>query len=189
MHKFLLILGVSGVGKSSLIKELLALDRRFVYIVPFTTRPSRGKEETKISVSDKEMDELWNRGELLSVNEIHSIRCGTPRLSIIQVLEQNSIPVLDWPIGCIEVMRQAFPSQLYIVYVLPPSIEVLQQRLIEEGRDVDGHRLQNARKELDAYKSSEYIGICDLEIVSEENKILEIAQTIYAGYLSSYSKK
>ena len=188
MHKLLLILGVSGVGKSSLIKELLALDSRFVYIVPFTTRQPRGKEETKISISDKAMDELWNRGELSSVNEIHGIRCATPRLSIIQVLEQNSIPVLDWPIGYIEVMRQVFPSQLYVVYVLPPSIEVLQQRLIKGERD-DGHRLQNARKELDLYKSSEYIGICDLEIVSEENKILEIAQTIYAGYLSSYSKK
>ena len=188
MHKLLLILGVSGVGKSSLIKELLTLDSRFVYIVPFTTRVHRSRGETKISISNKEMDELWNRGELLSVNEIHDIRCATPRLSIIQVLEQNSIPVLDWPIGYIEVMKQAFQNQLYVVYVLPPSIEVLQQRLIKGERD-DGHRLQNACKELEMYASSQYLGVCDFEVISEENQILEIAEIIYAGYLSSYSKK
>lgn len=189
MNKLLLILGVSGVGKSSIIKALLALDNKFVYIVPFTTRPSRGVEETKISISDKEMEELWSRGELLSVNEIHGIRCGTPRLSIIQTLEQNNIPVLDWPITCIEVMRQAFPNQFYAVYVLPPSIEILQQRLFKEKRGMNGHRLENAREELEAYQSFEYMGTCDLEIISEENKISEITQIIYAGYLSSSLKK
>jgi len=177
-------LGVSGVGKSSIIKELLTMDSRFIYIVPFTTRPSRGIEETKISISDQVMDDLWNRGELLSVNEIHGIRCGTPRSSITRVLEQKNIPVVDWPLSYLEVMKIAFPDQLYIVYVLPPSNEILQQRLMKEARHTNGNRLQNAYKELEAYKSLPQ-RICDLEIVSEENQILKIAQLVYAGYLSS----
>ncbi len=187
MGKLLLVLGVSGVGKSSIIKELLALDKRFVYIVPFTTRPSRGAEDTKISISNEAMDDLWIRGELLSINEIHGIRCGTPRSSIVQALGQGNIPVLDWPLSCLEVMRLAFPNQLYVVYVLPPSIEILQQRLIKEGRHDDGDRFQNACRELEAYKSFE-TRICDLEIVSEEDKISEIAQRVYVGYLSNSKK-
>lgn len=177
-------MGVSGVGKSSIIKELFAIDSRFIYITPFTTRPSRGTEETKVSISDQEMNDLWNRGELLSINEIHGIRCGTSRSSITRVLEQNNIPVLDWPLSYLEVIKIAFPFQLYIVYVLPPSNEILQQRLMKEARHLDGNRLQNAYKELEVYKSLPQ-KICDLEIVSEENQTAKIAQMIYAGYLSS----
>lgn len=185
MGKLLLVLGVPGVGKSSIIKELLALDKRFVYIIPFTTRPSRGTGDTKISISNKAMDDLLSRGELLSVNEIHGIHCGTPHLPIVQALEQGKIPVLDWPINCMEVMKRVFGGQLYVVYVLPPSLEILQQRLMRDGRHTDEHRLQNAYQELEVYKSSIHAGICDLEIFSEEDKISQIAQAIYTGYLSS----
>lgn len=189
MGKILLVLGVSGVGKSSIIKELLALDKRFVYVTPFTTRLSRGVGETKISISDKEMDRLWIRGELLSVNEIHGIRCGTPLSSITQALEQGNIPVLDWPIGQMDVMKQVFLDQLCVVYISPPSIESLQQRLMKDGRDTDGHRLQSAHEELEAYESSRYAGVCDFEIVSEENQVSQIAQTIYTNYLQLFRQQ
>lgn len=185
MNKLLLILGVSGVGKSSIIKELITLDSRFSYIAPFTTRPSRGAIDTKICISGEAMDDLWDRGKLLSVNEVHGIRCGTPRSPIVRALKRGKIPLLDWPLSFIEVMKHAFPNQLYVVYVLPPSLEILQQRLIGDGRHMEGNRLQNAHKELETYMSSESVAILDLEIVSEENRIPEIAQEIYSGYLSN----
>ena len=189
MKKLFLISGVSGVGKSSLIKELLALDDQFVYIVPFTTRPSRGSHDTKISISDEAMDDLWSRGELLSVNEIYGIRCGTPRTFIKRVLDQDQTPLLDWPVSCLEVMRSAFPNQLYVVYVLPPSIHILQQRLMKDERPVNPQRWQNTVAELEAYKARVYAGVCDLEIVSEEDQIFETAQIIYTSYVSSSLKK
>lgn len=183
MNKLLLILGVSGVGKSSIIKELLALDSRFVYIVPYTTRPSRGVEDTKVSISNEAMDDLWSRGELLSINEIYGIRCGTPRSSIVQALEHDKFPVLDWPLSCLGVMEMAFLNQFYAVYVIPPSIEALRQRLAKDGRDTAEHRLLSAREELRVYESSRYIGICNLKIVAEENQVPKIAYAIYTNYL------
>ncbi len=189
VNKILLILGASGVGKSSIIKELLAIDRRFIYIVPFTTRPSRGTEDDKISVSNEVMNDLWNRGELLSVNDIHGIRCGTPRLSIMQALKQCKFPVLDWPISRIVVMKQAFPNHLHIVYVSPPSVEVLRQRLTKDKRDIDGSRFQDASKELETYWSSQYIGIYDFEVVSEENQVSKTAHAIYVNYLKLFSSQ
>ena len=44
MQKFLLLLGVSGVGKSTIIRKLLAMDERFVYISPYITRQLREGE-------------------------------------------------------------------------------------------------------------------------------------------------
>lgn len=183
MSKFLLLLGPSGVGKSSIIEELLRLDSRFVYISPFMTRPLREGEKNKISISGEEMDEMWNRGELLVINELYGIRYATPRLPIVQALAQGNFPVLDWPVSRIEAMTQAFPNQLCVMYVSPPSIEALRQRLDKDGRDTDGHRLRSAREELEAYESSRYIGVCNFEIVAEENQVPKIAHTIYTNYL------
>lgn len=185
MSKFLLLLGSSGVGKSTIIDELCRLDSRFIYISPYMTRSLREGEKNKISISDERMDEMWSRGELLAINELYGIRYATPRLPIVEALASGNFPILDWPISKIGVMTQAFPEQLHIVYVSPPSIAVIRQRLIKDRRDTDGLRLQSAQEELEAYESSRYVGICDFEIISEENQIPKIAHAIYASYLKS----
>lgn len=186
MSKFLLLLGPSGVGKSSIIEELIRLDSRFVYISPFMTRPLREGEKNKISVSGEEMDEMSERGEFLVINELYGVRYATPRQPIEQALKDDNFPVLDWPIGRVSVMTEAFPNQLYIVYISPPSIEALQQRLARDDRDTDGHRLRSAREELEALESSRHAGIYDFEIVSEENQVPKVAQMIYANYLRQF---
>lgn len=183
MSKFLLLLGPSGVGKSSIIEELIRLDNRFVYISPFMTRPLREGERNKISISDEEMDEMSERGEFLVINELYGVRYATPRHPIEQALKDDNFPVLDWPIDRVSVMTEAFPNQLYIVYISPPSIEALQQRLARDNRDTDGHRLRSACVELETLESSRHVGIYDFKIVSEENQMPKVAQMIYANYL------
>lgn len=187
MSKFLLLLGPSGVGKSVIIDELCRLDSRFVYISPYMTRSSREGETKKVSISGEQMDAMWNRGEILVINELYGIRYATPLLPIVEALASGNFPTLDWPISKIGVMTQTFPDQLHIVYILPPSIDVIRQRLAKDRRDTDGRRLQSAQEELDAYESSRYIGICDFEIVSEENQMPKIAHAIYTSYLKSCS--
>ncbi|MDD4989689.1 MAG: hypothetical protein PHW31_00015 [Candidatus Pacebacteria bacterium] len=183
MSKFLLLLGVSGAGKSSIIEELIKLDNRFVYISPYMTRPLREREKNKISITDERMDEMWEKDELLAINELYGIRYATPRLPIIKALDEGNFPVLDWPISKIEIMRQVFPSQLYVVYITPPSIEVLQQRL-KDGRDTDGSRLISAKEELNAYWASQYKGCYDFEIISEVGQAGKVAQAIYEKYIT-----
>jgi len=182
MSKFLLLLGPSGVGKSSIIEELIRLDNRFVYISPFMTRSLREGERNKISISGEEMDEMSEQEKFLVINELYGVRYATPRQPIEQALKEGNFPVLDWPIGRVSVMTEAFPNQLYIVYITPPSIEALRQRLARDDRDADGHRLRSAHKELEALESSRHSGIYDFEIVSEENQVPKIAQMIYANY-------
>ena len=80
-------------------------------------------------------------------------------------------------------MELAFPNQLCVVYILPLSIEALRQRLSKDKRDADGHRLRSAQEELGAYESSRYTGVCDFEIIAEENQVPKIAHAIYANYL------
>jgi len=150
------------------------------------TRPLRKGERNKISISGEEMDEMSERGEILVINELYGVRYATPRQPIEQALKNNDFPVLDWPINRVSVMTEAFPNQLYIVYISPPSIEALQQRLARDDRDTDGHRLRSAREELEALESSRQVGTYDFEIVSEENQVPKVAQTIYTNYFQQF---
>ncbi|HBD04982.1 TPA: hypothetical protein DCZ32_00825 [Candidatus Uhrbacteria bacterium] len=133
------------------------------------------------------MDEMWQRGELLVINILYGgIRYGTPRKPIIEAMATENFPALDWPIARLEVMTKVFPNQLFVVYVSPPSIDVLRQRLAKDGRDNDGTRLASATEELQRFWSSGYAGAYDYEIVSEDGRMAEIAETIYSNYLKSF---
>ncbi|MDD5639288.1 MAG: hypothetical protein PHR47_00580 [Candidatus Pacebacteria bacterium] len=185
MNKFLLLLGVSGVGKTVIIEELIKLDSRFLYISPYITRPLRDGESNKIFITNKKMNQMWERGEFLIINSLYGIRYATPRLPIVRALIDNKFPVLDWPISQIKIMKDTFPNQLYVVYVSPPSINILRERLAKDGRDSDGSRLREAEKELELYWSLKYVGIYDFEVITKESQIKEIANDIYIDYLKS----
>lgn len=186
MSKFLLILGPSGVGKSTVIQELIKRDKRFNYISPYITRPLRKEEKDKISVSDLEIDDMQSRGEILVVNSLYGIKYATPKMPIVNALQNGLFPVLDWPISRISIMTDAFLGKLYSVYISPPSIEVLAQRLAKDGRDISGSRFENAQRELQEYWSKKYVGLYDVEIVSEINNIKYVVDFIYQSYLESF---
>ncbi|MFA5945510.1 MAG: hypothetical protein WC802_01175 [Patescibacteria group bacterium] len=186
MSKFLLLLGPSGVGKSTIIEELTRLDGRFTYISPYMTRPLRVGERNKVSISAEQIDQMSFQGELLVVNELFGgIRYGTPSAPIVGALEKGDFPVLDWPIDRLAVMTQAFPRQLYVVYVAPPSIDVLRSRLAGDGRDHGGRRMKSAVEELRRFSSGEFDEACDMSLVSQEGKIPGVAFAIYEGYVRS----
>lgn len=181
--KFLLLLGVSGVGKSTVIRELRSLDPRFEYVSPYTTRQLRDGETDKIHVSDEVMDRMESTGEFVVVNNLYGVRYGTPREPIVTSLQRGSFPILDWPIQKLKIMQELFP--LYVVYITPPSIEKLTRRLNIDGRDNNGSRLSNALAELKRFQKGEFEGMCDISVVSEDETIPQISQGIYDNFLRS----
>ncbi len=187
MSKFLLMLGPSGAGKSTIIAELEKLDSRFIYISPYMTRPLRAGERNKTSISHDEMDSLQQGGELLTHIVLHGdIRYGTPWRPIVEALAQGNFPMLDWPIDRLAEITKFFTGQTYTVYVAPPTLDVLRQRLAKDGRDPDGRRLAGATAEILRYWDLGYVGRYHLAVVSEDNRAAETAAIVYAGYLQSF---
>ena len=185
MSKFLLILGPSGVGKSSIIHNLCERDQRFVYISPYITRPLREGEKDKISITDAEMDHMDASDKLLAINRLYGIRYATPRVPIAEALDAGQFPILDWPISKLKVMSQAFPK-LHIVYIAPPSLETLTERLSRDERGGNSSRLQMAIEEFRLYQEDDqFTAACDLTVVSHEGEIEAIAGQIYAHYLAA----
>lgn len=184
--KFMLLLGVSGVGKTSLIKELIKIDSRFRYISPDVTRPLREGEMDKNSVSEEVMNEKNSKGEYLMINRLfNGIRYGTPRKPITEALDLGRFPVLDWPVTQMKVMVDIFSGRTFSVYLSPPSIVEIERRLSMDGRDVGSNRLKSAEEELLKYWAGEFNSAVDYHIISETDQISQVARELYNKFILS----
>ena len=169
------------MGKTTLIRRLLELDDNFRYIKPDMTRPLRDGETDKRSIADEEMDEMIPTRVYIVVNTLlNGIRYATPRQPILDALEQGNFPVLDWPIKKLSIMTKEFPT--YTVYLSPPNLNELKNRLINDNRDTDGARLKAAEAELNDYRVGKFENLIDLHVVNHNQKSEDAAQLVYSAY-------
>ena len=154
-------------------------------IFPHTLPDSFGKESDKIHISNETMTLMDANGEFLVINELYGVRYGTPSSPIKKALEEKNFPVLDWPISHLEIMTNAFPNQLHIVYVSPPSWEVLEKRIEKDQRNKNTDRMEVARKELELFEAGGYEGLYNFQITSFDSGIPDIAKDIYLNYLQN----
>lgn len=134
-----LVAAPSGAGKSSLVNALLAKDPDIMLSISCTTRPMRpgevnGQHYHFISVD--EFQRLRDSSNLLESAEVHGNFYGTPAQPIHQALHQGRDVLLeiDWQ-GARQV-RQHLPQAIGI-FILPPSIQALEERLRTRGQDDD----------------------------------------------------
>lgn len=134
-----LVAAPSGAGKSSLVNALLATDPDITLSISCTTRPMRPGEENGKHyhfISVDEYHRLRDSNNLLESAEVHGNFYGTPAQPVQQAL-QNGRDVLleiDWQ-GARQV-RKHFPEAIGI-FIIPPSIEALEERLRKRGQDED----------------------------------------------------
>ncbi|MDR3125504.1 MAG: hypothetical protein LBU20_00285 [Candidatus Nomurabacteria bacterium] len=176
--KFVLLGGPSGVGKSSVISEVVYRSREFTYISPYVTRTLREDESDKVHISDQTMDEMQAAGELLTVNEIYGVRYGTPIAPIWGALRENRYPILDWPVDKRDIISHEFGKRALMLYLMPPSVEGLKVRLNRDNRDPSGCRINKAIEELAAVESGVFDGDIDYRLVSEDGQIAKLAETV-----------
>lgn len=134
-----LVAAPSGAGKSSLVNALLEQDSSIMLSISCTTRPMRPGEvngEHYHFINVEQYNQLRDSNNLLEHAEVHTNFYGTPAQPVKKAL-QNGRDVLleiDWQ-GARQV-RQHFPQAIGI-FILPPSIQVLEERLRKRGQDDD----------------------------------------------------
>lgn len=167
MNPFPVILSSpSGGGKTTIARRLMALRSDVGYSVSCTTRlPRSGEVDGKdyYFLSTGEMLAARERGEFAESAEVHGKMYGTLRREVERVLGSGKHVLMDIDVQGAEQFVRAFPRSV-LVFVLPPSVEVLMTRLM--ARKTESHealrvRLASALKELQAIEAYDYVVVND----------------------------
>ena len=152
----------SGGGKTTIAKRLLRERKDIGYSVSCTTRPPReGEVEGRDYYfrSREDFERGRNAGEFAESAEVHGHLYGTLRSEIERVLGSGRHVMMDIDVQGARQLRAVFPDSM-LIFILPPSAEVLIQRL--EARKTEDtksfvRRLRSAKEELKAIDLYPYL--------------------------------
>ena len=161
-----IVTAASGAGKTSLVKELLAKDNLVKLSVSHTTRQARPSEQNGVHyhfVKEAEFLQILSAGGFLESADVHGAKYGTSQSTVDTALQAGFDVILeiDWQ-GALQV-RDIY-TQAISIFILPPSVETLAERLNNRGQDnadVIAKRLAAAREEMSHVVEFDYVTIND----------------------------
>lgn len=152
----------SGGGKTSLCKGAVDFFGDLVHSVSYTTRPPRPGEthgQDYFFVSRREFEEMAARGEFLEWAQVFSHLYGTAASTLRSVIDGGKDILLDIDIEGARQLRQRLAGSIHI-FLLPPSLAVLEDRLRGRGSDpepVIRERLRAVRAEISHFREYNYL--------------------------------
>nr|WP_179216937.1 guanylate kinase [Humidesulfovibrio mexicanus] len=171
----------SGAGKSTLVARLRAEFPAFAYSISCTTRAPRQGEENGVHYHFLSRETFISRrdaGFFAEWAEVHGNFYGTPKGPVEDMLAKGQDVLFDIDVQGALQLKQVFTQALY-VFILPPSREVLEQRLRGRGtesEEVIAKRLTNALGELEAAGHFDYHVVNDdLEEAADELRAIYVA--------------
>lgn len=179
----------SGAGKTSLVAALLQRDPQVVVSISHTTRPARPAERDGKDyhfVSAERFAALARSGAFLEHAKVFDHHYATSRAAVERELcaGRDVVLEIDWQ-GAQQV-RQAWPDAVG-VFVLPPSITVLRERLAARGQDsaeVIERRMAAARAQMEHWREYDYVLVNSVF----ERTLVELQAIFLAGRLRRQSQ-
>ena len=161
-----IITAASGAGKTSLVKQLLASESQIKLSISHTTRQPRPGEQNGVHyhfVNEADFIQILNSGGFLESADVHGAKYGTAQSGVDIALQAGHDVILeiDWQ-GAVQVCN-IYPQAISI-FILPPSLEALQQRLNNRGQDsveVINKRMAAAHEEMRHLVEFDYVTIND----------------------------
>ncbi|MFY8157741.1 MAG: guanylate kinase, partial [Rhabdaerophilum sp.] len=198
----LVISSPSGAGKSALSRALLDKDRegrqQIVLSVSVTTRAKRASEIDGVHyhfVDIETFERMRDRGELLEWAEVHGNFYATPRKPVEAALTDGRDVLFDIDVqGTLQLYR-TMRDDVVSVFILPPSIAELQNRLRRRAEDAEAviqRRLHTAERELEAWQDYDYVLVNEdldtcfqqLESILESERLKRVRNPALAGRLA-----
>ncbi len=187
--KLYIISAPSGAGKTSLVKALVEADAQLQVSISYTTRTMRPGERDGINyffVDREAFQQMLSRGDFLESAEVFDNFYGTAQQSVEEMLARGVSVILeiDWQ-GARQI-QQLMPDAIAI-FILPPSLNALKERLTNRGQDDDAvitRRMNEAKNEMAHYHEADYLVINDDFALA----LLEL-QSIFAGHGQAFRQQ
>jgi len=172
----------SGTGKTTLVKRVMEQLPNLQFSVSYTTRPPRSNEregEDYHFVSSSKFQEMVEKDEFLEWAEVLGNRYGTARVDVKDLQSKGVDLIFDIDTQGAKKVKERI-AQTVLVYILPPSMEALKERLIMRGLDspeMIEFRLANARRDIEEVHRYHYIIVNEkVEDAVEKLKAIIIAE-------------
>lgn len=160
-----LVTGPAGVGKDSVISEMIRRDSSLRLIPKYTNRPLRQGELGRLYASDQELDAMERTGNVIVVKNRFGIRIGEPISAMRDMLRFGLNPVTDYFIREVLDFKARIGTRVFTVYLKPPTPAELWRRLEISGRT---DRFKTEMQELTDVTTGRYSGEIDLMWINQE---------------------
>jgi guanylate kinase len=156
----------SGGGKGTLIDRVLKTVPGVSYSVSYTTRAPRGTEQNGreyFFVTTETFEEMIRRGEFLEWANVYGYLYGTSHTQVERELAAGHDIILEIDVQGAASIRERIDDAISI-FILPPSFELLRQRLVTRGTDSPADlekRLRGAPAEVEQHKDFQYLILND----------------------------
>jgi len=160
------LVATSGTGKTTIARRLVEDDTRYVFSISATTRPPREGERDGIDyyfLTPDEFERRIEQGAFAEWARVHGRLYGTPRSELDSAASRGEHVVLDIDVQGARQIRESVP-QAHLIFVLPPSVDIMMARLTGRGTEPPGdiaRRLRSALVELQAVPEFDYVVVND----------------------------
>jgi guanylate kinase len=180
---FFVLSGPSGVGKNTLV-NLILKEMRGIYYVPSVTtramRPGESQMNPYAFVSVEQFEDMIDKEQFLEWKKIHNNSYyGTHMPTILFAIDNGYDIITDMDVlGCQDAILR-IPERIYTIFVLPPSMDELSNRLLERDADTAAvkQRLERVPLELGHKDRYDFTMIND-NLEQSVNELRSIIQSV-----------
>ncbi len=171
----------SGAGKTTLCKNVLNIIDNLRFSISYTTRRPRPNEvdgRDYYFIDEKKFREMIEREEFLEWAYVHGNLYGTSRTVVQECLSKGFDILLDIDVQGAEQVKRIYTDAI-MVFIMPPSFDILRERLIRRGAENVELRLKRAYDEMRRYSDYDYVIINDnLEEAIDHLKAIIVSERL-----------
>ena len=190
MINFITISAPSGSGKTTLCKALQQVEPEIEWSISYTTREKRSIEENGVDyffISKERFENLIIQGHFVEWQNVHGFYYGTSVSNLENAIKNDKIMLIEMDVKGSMSIKKLFPDQTFSIFIMPPSISQLRERLRSRGTDSERRiniRLKRFQEEMEFRKNFDYVIInedLDLAKIELQNTINKLKQGVTSG--------
>ena len=185
MVNFITISAPSGSGKTTLCKALQVVEPDIQWSISYTTREKRDIEEDGIDyhfISSDKFEDFIINGFFVEWENVHGYYYGTSLKSLNNAIYENKMLLLEMDVKGSMNIKKLYPEKTFSIFIIPPSIEHLRDRLKHRGTDSAKRievRLKRFQEEMEFQNKFDYVMVnenLDSAKIELQNKVRKLKQ-------------